>query len=412
MQTGTFYESPTAMEPMLPSDLGDLRDLACEVLKQSARLDAKLHPITRAALISLLREVNSYYSNLIEGHRTHLRDIARALANDYDLDPEKRRLQLLHRAHVEVQLTVEKLLEEAPDINVTEESFLCRIHKGFYSKLPDEYCTIKTQDGTQSRTVIPGKLRTEEVTVGRHTPPLAQALSKFLGRFSQTYNPARLHGDTKIIALAASHHRLAWIHQFLDGNGRVCRLFSHAYMIRIGFAGLGLWTVSRGLARHKENYMSALASADSQRRGNYDGRGNLSQAGLVEFCRFFLETCLDQIQFMDAMLDLDGLQRRVEGYVRMRSISQIPGQEPLRLEAAHLLREALLGGSISRGDVARITGLGPKPARDLANMLAREGLLIATTHRAPLQFAIPAHTVEFYFPTLVPPEGGNPALLA
>jgi Fic family protein len=392
------------MEPMLPSTPDELRDLGCEVLKRSAALDSKLHPLTRDAVVSLLHRINSYYSNLIEGNRTHLRDIERALADDYDSDPEKKRLQLLHCAHIEAQSKIETLLAENVGISVVDEGFLTFIHREFYSRLPEEYCTIVTRDGRKRMSVIPGELRTEEVIVGRHKPPSAAFLPDFLLRFSQAYDPAKLHGDTRMVALAASHHRLAWIHPFLDGNGRVCRLFTHAYMIRIGLSGHGLWNVSRGLARHRDRYMSALADADAPRRNDYDGRGNLSQKGLAEFCKFFLETCLDQIRYMNSMLDLDGLQRRIFGYVRLRSLSELPGQEPLRPEAAHLLREALVSGSVGRGDVARVTGLGPKTARDLANMLVREGLLVSPTHRAPMRLGLPAHAVAYYFPTLVPPE--------
>jgi hypothetical protein len=38
--------------------------------------------------------------------------------------------------------------------------------------------------------------------------------------------------------------------------------------------------------------------------GNLDGRGNLSDAALADFCVFFLETMLDQIQFMSGPLGL------------------------------------------------------------------------------------------------------------
>ena len=81
----------------------------------------------------------------------------------------------------------------------------------------------------------------------------------------------------------------------------------------------GLWTISRGLSREKEDYQRFLALADSPRQGNYDGRGSLSDRGLRDFSVFFLETCLDQIRFMSELLDLDNLQDRIKGYVDLRS---------------------------------------------------------------------------------------------
>jgi hypothetical protein len=47
--------------------------------------------------------MNCYYSNLIEGHRTHPIEIERALAQAFSIDPRQRELQLEAKAHIEVQ---------------------------------------------------------------------------------------------------------------------------------------------------------------------------------------------------------------------------------------------------------------------------------------------------------------------
>ena len=79
-----FYTSPTAMNPLFPeADLKKLEDLALDLMQKAAQLSGTLNPITRAAIANFLRPMNSYYSNLIEGHDTHPIDIDRALKNDY-----------------------------------------------------------------------------------------------------------------------------------------------------------------------------------------------------------------------------------------------------------------------------------------------------------------------------------------
>jgi Fic family protein len=91
---------------------------------------------------------------------------------------------------------------------------------------------------------------------------------------------------TRMIAMAAAHHRLNCIHPFPDGNGRVSRLMSHAMAHAAGIAAHGLWSVSRGLARglqHPTDYKSMMDHADSPREGDLDGRGNLSQRALEDF---------------------------------------------------------------------------------------------------------------------------------
>jgi hypothetical protein len=88
-------ETPSLMEPMLPEEGNRLlEDLATDLVAKASR---------RAAIGDLVRSMNCYYSNLIEAHHTHPRDIDRAMAADFSSDPEKRILQLEAKAHIDVQ---------------------------------------------------------------------------------------------------------------------------------------------------------------------------------------------------------------------------------------------------------------------------------------------------------------------
>jgi hypothetical protein len=91
----------------------------------------------------------------------------------------------------------------------------------------------------------------------------------------------------------------------------VTRLFSHAWLRELGI-GSDLWAVSRGQARQVDQYKKMLMAADEPRRGDLDGRGNLTQQGLNEFCDFFLKTCVDQVAFMEGLLEPTELLRRIE----------------------------------------------------------------------------------------------------
>ncbi|GAB6039927.1 Fic family protein [Endothiovibrio diazotrophicus] len=392
-----------ALSPVLPIGArglvdGSLRDLALTLGQEAARLSGRLAPATRWALMRTLRAVNGYYSNLIEGHRTRLADIERAMRADYSSDKEKRDLQQEARAH----LLVQEWLEEqalAEGFEVTSPQLLKRIHARFYEPLPEPFRWIEDVDGNRRREVIPGHFRTEEVEVGRHLAPEPTRVAPLMELFHQRYRPATHHGDDKYLAAAAAHHRLLWIHPFLDGNGRVARLFSHAYLTHISGGPL-LWSASRGLARGLEPYRAALVEADSPRRGDLDGRGALSAQGLEGFVRFFLESCLDQVRFMDSLLNLGRLRERVLGYAAMRAAGVVPGAPRLRAEAGALLAETLLRGELPRGEAARVSGLGERTARTLVSELLREGLLESASHRAPLTFTFSAATIEYYFPRL------------
>ena len=399
------YTRITQMEPMFPDYTKgpNLSDLAIEVIRQSSSLSAALHPITRHGVVELVRSMNSYYSNQIEGHHTHPADIEKALAKDYSHEPAKRAMQMESAAHVEVQRLIEHRLKDEPEINICSADFLCWIHKEFYDRLPGEFLFVDSKDGKKE--IIPGELREDEVTVGRHLAPASSCLPNFLERFNEVYGKARLGQIDQVVAAAASHHRLAWIHPFPDGNGRVTRLFSHAYLIKTRIDGHGLWTVSRGLARNRDAYMAVLAGADEHRQGDLDGRGNLSNKGLLNFCVFFLEIALDQIEFMTNLLELDGMKRRISGYVdRQVRLGE------LQEESIFLLSEVLLHGEIQRGEAPRITGKPERTARRILKDLLEKSLLISASEKGPVRLAFPAKIAAYYFPRLYP-EGVEAEML-
>ncbi len=397
-----MYTSPSAMEPLLPASAAKLDDLSLALLKQAATLDNCLHPISAASVAELLRYANTYYSNLIENHVTHPIDIERAMRTDYSSEPAKRALQQEARAHVNAQQLIESRLNEAPETNITAPDFICWIHKIFYEQLPDDFTVMQYSDEQAPLYIEPGIFRKKDVQVGSHIAPAYQHLPAFMMRFAKFYDLKQLPRQHLVIACAAAHHRLAWIHPFLDGNGRVIRLFSTAWLRQIELSTHGLWSVSRGLARRRQDYLAALSQADRTRESDLDGRGNLSNKGLTQFCEFFLEACLDQVNFMQALLNLEDLAKRIKAYVALRHHGAIPDAAPLREEAAYVLCEALYHGEVARGDVPRITGLKERTARSLVSTLIKEELLQSTSSRAPLRLKITATVGAYYFPRLYP----------
>jgi len=405
-----MYDKISYMEPLLPAGDSRLEDKAREVVARSATLGGHLHPISQQPIVELLRLINSYYSNLIEGHSTHPVDIERAMRHDYAADPAKRDLQLESLAHINCQRQIEERLRQEPDLNVSSPDFIRWMHKVFYDQLPDELRKVNDEKTGEPLEVTGGELRTKEVQVGRHIAPLASALPLFQERFAAFYRSGIHHGVTPVIAAAAAHHRLMWIHPFLDGNGRVTRLYTDACFWKLPLPGYGLWSVSRGLARRRADYMSALTQGDAPRRNDLDGRGNLSNEGLVKFCDFFLEICLDQINFMGGLLKLDALLDRIRGYVQLRGAKLAPqplqGKSTLKPEAVYMLQEALLRGEVTRGDMIRVSGMAERTGRILLRQLLEEGLLVSDMPKGPVRLAFPTHVAGYLFPDLYPIQLG------
>lgn len=393
------------MTPMMPSGNGALEDLSRDVLSHSAKLSGMLAPKSQVGVIELIRLINSYYSNLIEGRNTHPAEIERAMRHDYAAEPAKRNLQLESLAHIHCQKEIDKRLGQEPELDPSTPEFLAWVHGLFYEQLPEELHWVKNPNTGERIKVIGGEFRTRDVAVGRHQPPEHQVLPGFLHGFQQHYRRGAFHGVKPLIAFAAAHHRLMWIHPFLDGNGRVARLYTDACFRTLPVEGYGLWNVSRGLARRRDQYMQRLDEADSPRQGDLDGRGNLSDRALVRFCMFFLSTCLDQIDYMTSMLQLQGLLERIEGYVHSRNSKLIlppPGHEPgMKLDAIKILQEVLLRGEMRRGDVAALAST-ERTGRDVLAQLVKEGILTSSMPKGPVRLAFPTHLAGHLLPELYP----------
>jgi Fic family protein len=218
-----------------------------------------------------------------------------------------------------------------------------------------------------------------------------------LERFWNFYGSSQILSTGQLVALAAAHHRMAWIHPFGECNGRVTRLYSHAWLVRCQADALGLWTLSRGLARHRKAYYENLHPADQKRWNDLDGRGNLSDHALGEFCGFLLKTMLDQIDFLAGLLQLPNLARRVERHVHFEFLTL---DARTRNRLVRLLKAALTEGEIERGRVGEIVGLQGTAARASTRLALREELLSSSTEKGPLSIVFNSRTLESCFPKL------------
>lgn len=320
--------------------------------------------------------------------------IERALRADYSDDPVKRDNQKLSQAHIDVEaLMVERLQE--PGVDIYDPEFILWLHREFYERLPESMHTAKTRSGESYR-IVPGRCREYMVSVGRHTPPHFENLPAFLVRFCEFYGGREIYETDRLIAISAAHHRLGWIHPFGDGNGRMMRLYTHAMLIRHDLDSGGLWSLSRGLARFRDNYYITLERSDQSRQGDRDGRGNLTDCGLADFCEFFLKTMIDQVDFMSGRLDLPSLRTRIERFFQFEMTH-------LGKDAGFLMRvvQALADeGEFSRARVQAITGRKETFCRRIIKLGLEEGLIESPGPKSILRIAFPAKVLNGYFPKL------------
>jgi Fic family protein len=390
--------------PFIPAEdvlaHSDLPGKALLLSTASARLAGRVATSTRHTLIRHMAVINSYYSNLIEGHRTLPHEIRAAQQGEFSRDPAKRDLQLESLAHIQVQ---QWLMEQNPDVDTLyQPEFIQAIHREFYQVMPSALHELKdTHDKVVDR-VMPGQWRAHAVTVGQHHPPQAADIPQLMAEFCEVYHPSKYTGDRKVIAVMCAHHRFSWLHPFADGNGRVMRLFTDTALKAIGMESAGVWCLSRGLARAAVTYKAMLARADEPRKGDLDGRGELSQSGLIDFCAFMLDTALDQVSYTNDLLALEGMQQRITQYIQARNDGRVAGLGPIKANASQILYNAYIQGKLKRSAALELCGMPERSARRLLTQLKDEGLLSETSSRSDLQWEIPAHAEPWYFPLLTP----------
>ena len=392
-------EATALMEPLQIGETSRLRtgltDLALDLAQKSAGFQRSLPASMLTSLADLVRTMNCYYSNIIEGHATHPVDIERALKGNYSSDAEKRNLQLEAKAHITVQQWIDAGGLKGRVVAVES---IREIHRRFCEHLPPALLSIEDPATKKTVKIIPGALRTRDVKVGRHVAISPGAVPRFLSRFQEVYGSLGT-ADT-VIAAAAAHHRLVWIHPFLDGNGRVARLLSHAMLLDTLRTG-AVWSIARGFARNVQAYKGHLAACDQTRRNDLDGRGHLSEENLAEFTQFFLTTCIDQVSFMESLIQPARLRARIltwaEEEIRLNRLPPKSGE---------ILQAVLYRGELPRADAPGIVGTGERQARRIVSALLDQNVLISDSTRAPLRLVFPAALAPRWMPGLFPERTG------
>lgn len=384
---------PYQFEPLMPS---------------SARMEpllAKAHDLARAATLlagtavpaelrDLLRAMNSYYSNRIEGQHTRPHEIEDALRKDFSSDALLAAKQRLAVAHIEAEAALELRFAGAEGASALyAEGAVQVIHQELFGRLP-QADLINSED----EAVVPGGLRQREVRVGQHVAPAFASVPLFLQRWGRFYADVR-RGEAALVGAACAHQRLGWIHPFVDGNGRVMRLHTHTLLHALGYTG-GLWSPLRGFARSTDRYYALLADADSLRRGDLDGRGNLSEQALMAWADYVLDICLDQVGFMAGSLELASLKARLEACLVFESSVLKSGVRQESLRGLHYL--FLSGEEMARGEFKTMLGMSDRGATDALGALIRRGLLKSDSPQGRVRFGLPQHALRFLFQKLWP----------
>jgi Fic family protein len=295
--------------------------------------------------------MNCYYSNLIEGVHTKITDIDQTLNNSVRTENYE-----LAMAHIAVNRRFSLLNDKE---NIYRVDFIKNIHKDFYSHIGEEHRTVKYPDG-YSTVINGGAFRSFPVSVGEHNAPSYTKIDSLMSGFSEHYGNEDKNLPRFLNALS-SHHRLAWIHPFPDGNGRTARLHTQAGIMQAGIGKNRLWSLSRGLAVHVDDYYRLLHEAD-----------NLTESSLYRFVTFLAEISKDQAHFMASKIDIPQMK---SAYILLAKELGMPK------DFEKLIDFLLVAGDLERNSLPNLLGKSDRSARDFVHKMSEIGLLSTNSLR-------------------------------
>lgn len=390
-----------SFQPLLPEGpaLEALLEKASLLTTRARELLALSRSPVRSALAPLLRSMNAYYSNKIEGQHTTPTSIEHALRNEWSSDQNDYKKQLIAVAHVGAELLLDDEWRTLPAHELFDPQKIKRIHQLLFEGVPE--ALRLTDEGVP---IDPGVIRDKQLQVGGHVAPPVDLMQCMMQEWAVSYQQVK-GVEHQTIATACSHHRLAWVHPFIDGNGRVCRLHSHLMLQAVGLTD-GLWSPSRGFARTQGEYYRRLAAADRKRHNDLDGRGGLSEEELVKFVHYFLDCCLDQVDYMLRMMDYEGFRTRLRDlllYLEMNPWDMGSESSVIKYKKTVLALEMVASlRPISRAEFAQIVGESEATTRRIIRSLLSFGILQSSSHKGDLSLALPLKSLHILFPRLWP----------
>lgn len=389
--SGNHWLEPVWPSPGFPASI--LR--TAETLSfRAGKLTGLLPENTAIRIGGLMRITNSYYSNLIEGQFTEPATLSARIPRR-----DSKQLRELAESHIGVQELLERAVRRPKSIEASWGVFFAPelisvIHRRLFASASDE--DLRLSDG---RLLVPGQLRDaaqRNVLVGDHAAPAWESVTPMLKRLQQVYG-GQPDQTSRVLSALAYHHRLAFVHPFEDGNGRVVRMATHLQLMRLGLAS-PLWSLSRGLARKQDEYYGRLRAADQPRRGDLDGRGQLTQRGLFEFVEFMLQVCIDQMDYVEQSMGLVSLRQRLERVIGLESRFIESGVKQDMAKAIHIL---LTQGEVARADFKTFSGLHDRVASDQLKKLIDMGVVEAPSAKSRSIFpGLPVWFAQMIFPDL------------
>lgn len=248
------------------------------------RLGGPVPPYVFVQLKNIFQILESLGSARIEGNNTTLAEFVEKIIED----PERK---IRNEKDREID-NIEKAIGFIEG-NVTKETKFDRALISEIHKILVEGLTFPPR-GEGAR--YPGQLRPINVNIEKssHVPPEALKVPEYFEELMEFINQP-LSTQYHLLAVAISHHRMVWIHPFDNGNGRLVRMFTYAFLIKQGFQvkDYRILNPTAIFCMDRDEYYRMLSLADSGK-----------EEDVLAWCTYVLEGLRIEIEKIDRLLNL------------------------------------------------------------------------------------------------------------
>jgi Fic family protein len=247
------------------------------------KLGGPVPPYIFFQIKTIFHILESIGSARIEGNHTTLSEFVEKIITKETSNKDES-LQEINNINTAI-----KFIEENVDKNTKiNRAFISQIH----SILVKDLSLPPYGEGSRN----PGQLRSINVVIqnSEHTPPDALHVPEYLDELIIFIND-KYSAQYHLLVMAIAHHRLAWLHPFDNGNGRLVRMITYALLIQQGFQVKSgrILNPTAIFCMDRNEYYDKLSLAD---KGDRDG--------VLSWCEYVLNGLQQEIQKIDKLLDL------------------------------------------------------------------------------------------------------------
>ena len=219
----------------------------------NSMLNTPIRPDYRRQLLSVFLNKGALATTAIEGNTLSEKDLAR-IQSGKNLEPSRKyQQQEVENILAAFNVILKELITEKSPTVISPE-------------LIRRFNEMVGKDIGEAFGGNPGQFRRRNVVVGAYRPPSFDMVEGFVKELCDWlirdfHYKREQNFDEAVLEAIVSHVYIAWIHPFLDGNGRTARLLEFYILMRAGVPGIASHILSNHYNNTRTEYYRQLQHA-------------------------------------------------------------------------------------------------------------------------------------------------------